>query len=109
MVYYAKSLDKYYNSSKDLIKSIKGGKVMAETLATEKGKELALKALQERRDNPPEKIDNSTLYAGSDMYYYCQSCGHLVDILPENWDPRFTQPKRLCDECQALKNLGWLK
>ena len=79
------------------------------TLATEKGKEFAINALEERRKNPPKKIDNSSLHAGSSMYYYCISCGHVSSDLPENWDPRFTQPKKLCDECQALKDLGWLK
>ena len=75
-------------------------------LATLKGKDFALKALKERRDNPPEKIDNSKLYAGSPMYFYCISCGHVSDVLPESY---LCSPSKLCDECQALKNLGWLK
>lgn len=74
--------------------------------ATVKGKEFALKALEERRAHPPERIDNASLYAGSPMYYYCKSCGHLAAELPEgHWD----RPPRLCGECQALKDCGWLE
>ena len=73
---------------------------------TELGKATALNALQERRENRPEKVDNSSLRAGSPMYYYCKSCGHLTEVLPEcHW----TRPKHLCDECQALKDLDWLE
>lgn len=75
-------------------------------LATTKGKEFALAALRKRRKNKPEQKNNALLYAGSPMYYYCESCGHLSDMLPEN---HVGEPKRLCDECQALKDLGWLK
>ncbi len=84
---------------------------MAKTLATEKGKAFALEALAKRRARAEkeEKIDNSRLVAGSPMYYYCAGCGLLSDTLPENWDPRLTQPKKLCGECRALKDLGWLE
>jgi len=43
-----------------------------------KGKEAALKTLEERRANPPEQINNASLPAGSSMYFYCISCGQLV-------------------------------
>ena len=76
------------------------------TLATEKGKDFALKALWARRKNRPEHINNASLSVGSPMYYYCKSCGHLAEVLPES---HFSTPKKLCDECQALKDLGWLE
>lgn len=78
-------------------------------LATEKGKAFALKALAKRRkeNEKKEKIDNSTLYAGSPMYFYCKTCGGLADTVPENYF--INLPKQLCDECQALKDLGWLE
>ncbi len=75
-------------------------------LATEQGKEFALKALAERRANRPKQIDNSAQPAGSSMYYYCRACGHLSDVLPES---HICAPKKLCDECQALQDIGWLK
>ncbi|MBI4158189.1 MAG: hypothetical protein HY505_01010 [Candidatus Yanofskybacteria bacterium] len=75
-------------------------------LATQKGKKFALAALKKRRANQPKQIDNSSLYAGSPMYYYCRSCGHLAETLPEC---HTSIPKKLCDECQALKDLGWLE
>jgi hypothetical protein len=75
-------------------------------LATEKGKKFALAVLRARRANKPDRIDNSSLYAGSPMYFYCISCGHLADELPEGY---MSGPKKLCDECQALKDLGWLE
>jgi len=76
-------------------------------LATQQGKEAALEALKKRRGNPPEQIDNASLYAGSPMYFYCISCGHLAGTLPEN--DFLSTPKKLCRECQALKDLGWLE
>lgn len=74
--------------------------------ATVNGKEAALKALADRRANKPERIDNSRLMAGSPMYYYCITCGHTSDVLPEC---HFSTPRKLCSECQALKDLGWLE
>lgn len=74
--------------------------------ATTGGKEIALKALAYRRANMPEKIDNGALYAGSSMYYYCHTCGHLSDCLPET---HFGAPSHICSECSALKDLGWLE
>ncbi len=76
------------------------------SLATMQGKEFALEKLAERRNTPVKQIDNSQLYAGSPMYFYCQSCGHEADIKPETY---ITPPKKLCGECQALKDLGWLE
>ncbi len=72
---------------------------------TTDGKEAALAALADRRANKPKKIDNASLPAGASMYYYCVACGHTADVLPESH--RFG-PKKLCGECQALKDLGWL-
>lgn len=78
---------------------------MAE-LATMNGKEAALEALRERRENKPEQRDNNTLPAGAPMYFYCISCGHSSDILPENY---INLPNKLCIECRALQELGWLE
>ena len=82
---------------------------MAMVLATEKGKDFALKALAKRRKENKKKkrIDNSSLPAGSPMYFYCKSCGGLADTLPENYF--LSTPKNLCGECQALKDLEWLE
>lgn len=78
-------------------------------LATEKGKEFALQELRRRRDEnaKKKKIDNASLPAGSPMYYYCISCSGLADTKSENWF--ITPPKKLCSECQALKDCGWLE
>lgn len=75
--------------------------------ATELGREAALAALAERRANRPDQIDNGKLPAGSPMYYYCKACGHLSDTKPENWF--MYPPLPLCNECQALADLGWLE
>ncbi len=79
--------------------------------ATRGGKDFALAALEKRREQAKKEkqIDNGALHAGSPMYYYCKSCGLLADTMPELWDTRLTQPKKLCDECQALKDAGWLQ
>lgn len=76
------------------------------TLATLRGRKAALAALKQRRAHQPTRIDNSALHAGSDMTYYCKSCGHVSDVLPE---AHFTRPRALCEECLALKDLGWLE
>lgn len=75
-------------------------------MMTEQGKEKAQAALDERRAVKVEKIDNASLVAGSPMYFYCISCGHLAGILPEGY---LTKPPKLCDECAALKEMGWLE
>jgi len=75
---------------------------------TEQGKKISLAALKQRRavSAQTEKIDNASLYAGSPMYFYCQSCGCNHATLPESY---VTPPPRLCSECQALKDCGWLE
>jgi hypothetical protein len=77
-------------------------------LATEKGKEFALEQLRKRREEnkKKERINNHELPAGSPMYFYCKACGDIADELPETFT---TEPKILCKECQALKDLGWLE
>ena len=75
-------------------------------LATTEGKETALKALAERRANKPGQINNSELPAGAPMHFYCVSCGHKSDVLPEGYT---CTPSKLCGECAALKKLGWLE
>lgn len=73
---------------------------------TTRGKEAALAALAERRANQPKQKKNAALPAGSPMFFYCISCGHVSDVLPESY---MTRPARLCGECQALQDLGWLE
>lgn len=52
---------------------------------------LALRQWEHRRANPPERADNAALPAGSDMLYYCVSCGFLSDVKPEDY---FLAPPR---------------
>lgn len=73
--------------------------------ATEQGREAAEAALKSRRETAPRKVDNSRLPAGSPMYFYCVACGHLSDEKPESYT---SAVKKLCGECQAMKDLGWL-
>jgi len=76
------------------------------TSATTQGKTVALKALKERRkaNRNRESIDNASLYAGSSMHFDCLGCNADISV-PESY---ITRPK-LCAECQALKDLGWLE
>ena len=74
-------------------------------LATEQGKEYALGKLQERRDNKPDKVQNDRLPAGAPMFYYCVSCGAEMTLPESHW----RSPPRLCSECVALKECGWLE
>jgi len=74
-------------------------------LATTLGREHALAQLQARRLKNKDKtrFDNSSLPAGSPMYFDCLTCGETISV-PEDY---ITRPK-LCPECQALKDCGWL-
>lgn len=76
-------------------------------LATTQGKEYALKALAERRESNKtrERVDNGKGYAGDPMHFDCITCGGDI-MVPENYIP--PRPK-LCTECQALKEAGWLE
>lgn len=62
-------------------------------------------ALADRKANPPERVNNARLPAGSPMYYYCKSCGHLSCVLPESWTTGY---KKFCDPCMAMIKAGWL-
>ncbi|OGH68713.1 MAG: hypothetical protein A2754_02440 [Candidatus Magasanikbacteria bacterium RIFCSPHIGHO2_01_FULL_47_8] len=75
-------------------------------LRTELGKKAALEALKERREanKARKRIDNASLRAGQLMYFYCIVCAEEMAV-PENY---MTRPK-LCRECQAIKDCGWLE
>lgn len=75
-------------------------------LTTEQGKKFALEALRKRRERNKnqKRIDNRTLRAGSYMYFYCKTCGEEMAV-PENY---ITSPN-LCEDCLALKDVGWLE
>lgn len=61
----------------------------------------AIKRLKQRLQNKPEQIDNSRLYAGSPMYYYCRLCAHVAAVLPES---HWGSPPKYCKECKDLKD-----
>lgn len=56
-----------------------------------------------RMNKDKEQVDNSTLYAGSPMYYYCKFCGEHTQTLPEC---HFSAPKTICDPCEVLNAHG---
>lgn len=66
----------------------------------------ALLDFEERKANPPERIDNSRLYAGSPMYYYCRYCNHISEVLPET---HLERPSHICNKCQELISRGLLE
>ncbi len=75
-------------------------------LATAKGKKYALEQLKKRKkqNKDREKINNANLYAGDMMHYYCIICNQEMVLFENHSCPA---PK-LCVECQALKDKGWL-
>jgi hypothetical protein len=52
----------------------------------------------ENRDK--DRIDNSTLPAGSPMYYYCRECREFLTSLPEE---HLAPAPALCEACKRLK------
>lgn len=75
-------------------------------MADDQIKDAALASFHRRKINPPVPIENSSLPAGSPMYFYCSACGHLADVKPEDWF--LTGPRRFCSECEGLVDRGWL-
>jgi CRISPR/Cas system-associated protein Cas10 (large subunit of type III CRISPR-Cas system) len=69
--------------------------------------EVALAEYKKRKAENDKKtqIDNSALYAGSPMHYYCKHCGEPTETLPE---AHMSRPKTVCDACQALVEHGVL-
>jgi hypothetical protein len=61
---------------------------------------VAFQRLARRLNNPPKRVNNASLYAGSPMYFYCELCAHLAATLPENYT---TKPPKYCKECGDLK------
>ena len=65
---------------------------------------LALVQFQKRFfQNLGEQIDNSTLYAGSSMHYYCRYCGEKTETLPET---HMSVPVTVCVGCEPLQLRG---
>jgi hypothetical protein len=73
--------------------------------ATDHGKEFAMAALRTRveRNKDLQPVDNSRAPAGSPMIFQCRACKGEI-VLPEN----FIVAQKLCSECRALENKGWL-
>ena len=63
-----------------------------------------LQALADRRSSKPSRVNNADLPAGANMYYYCQLCEHVADILPEEHEH---SPRQYCSACQKLIDAGW--
>lgn len=72
---------------------------------TELNIEVAMEQYHKRvEENKGKQIDNSSLHAGSPMYYYCRKCGVETDVLPEGWFGG--GPKRICNPCKVLEDHG---
>lgn len=72
------------------------------TTLTEVEKRLVQKYWSQKKEASAKgyRIDNSSLYAGSPMYYYCRYCGIHTETLPET---HRHAPKTVCDVCAALQ------
>lgn len=65
---------------------------------------LAMEQYQLRKKaNVGKQINNSSLPAGSPMYYYCKFCGDHTETLPEC---HISRPKTVCEPCEALRIHG---
>lgn len=53
-----------------------------------------------------ERINNSELWAGADMHFYCQYCGE-EDCKPECFDPRTDPVQDPCRGCRELIKMGY--
>lgn len=67
-------------------------------------KDVALEQYRKRvEENRGKQINNSTLPAGSSMYYYCEHCGAHTETLPEL---HTKAPRIICVPCAALRAHG---
>ncbi len=67
--------------------------------------ELAMEQYRKREEeNKGQQVDNSSLPAGSPMYYYCRKCGTLVATKDEGWISN--PPPHQCEPCQVLVDHG---
>jgi len=75
-------------------------------LKTTEGREVAVAALNARRVANKDRVrtNDGLLPAGSPMHFDCLTCGAEISV-PEDY---INRPK-LCRECGALKELGWLE
>lgn len=65
-----------------------------------------LKQFRHRKKKSSRKgytIDDSLLYAGSPMHYYCRHCGIHTETLPEN---HMSLPNTVCNGCTKLEELA---
>jgi hypothetical protein len=76
-------------------------------MMTQYGRKTALEALRTRREHYKDVVlaDNSSFPAGSPRYFACIACGMTIVVKPPVPD---TLPK-CCDECEALRYLGWME
>jgi hypothetical protein len=66
--------------------------------------ELAMNTYKERKAaNEGKQVDNSSLPAGSPMYYYCRFCGAHTETLSEG---HWGRPQTVCDPCKILRDHG---
>jgi len=59
--------------------------------------------LDRRQATAPTRLDNSKLYAGMPMVYYCRECGHIAAVLHE--EHREAPPRRCCF-CEMMSQMG---
>jgi len=75
-------------------------------VATTLGKQAALDALAARRaENKTLTLPrNEDLPAGSAMVFRCLGCGAPIWV-----DEGYITRPKMCSECQAMHDLGWLE
>lgn len=65
--------------------------------------EIAQKNFWVRKDeNKGKQINNSSLRAGSPMYFYCRHCGVHTETLPESYTGKAVTICRPCDELDKM-------
>lgn len=74
---------------------------------TEHAKAKAIEQFSQRRlySSQIEKMDNSSLYAGEPMYFYCKYCGVPTEVLSEDY---LFPPFEKCSQCSGLEKMNWL-
>ena len=59
------------------------------------------KRVEKHKDD--KHVNNSSLHAGSPMYYYCRKCRCSTDVLSEGF---WGSPRQICTPCEILVEHG---
>ena len=88
-------------------------RIWKEKTSADKSKKKAIEDFKERMSKSKFDVALSISYLSGHeakpLFYSCDLCGHPTDIFPGNHDPKKVNPRRLCLECERIKDNGYVE